>query len=208
MANWNLPTLTSNYVNFVDEVKNRDVDSMTLMANMPSSPPYQGIRLLRSPAKFQEWNGGAFGDIVLSPAGGGTGVTSISALIPQLGLGSMAYQNSNNISVTGGIVQANVIRNCSYDGSAYYAGSGFTFQSVSSSIPVTINGGAGQWTTLINGPNHGLMISACSGLTSENALYVRNAAGSKLGLIVRGDMGVFVYTGLVIPVGAGAFVPA
>jgi len=64
-------------VTFVDEVKNRDIDSITLQVNALTNPPVSAVKLVRSPVKFQEWNGSAFVDLVLSVAGGGTGSSLI-----------------------------------------------------------------------------------------------------------------------------------
>ena len=77
MANWTKPTITSDYVIFVDEVKARDVDAITLQKNPLVSPPVGAIKLLRAPIKFQEWDGAVFIDLVLSVAGGGTGSSTL-----------------------------------------------------------------------------------------------------------------------------------
>ena len=124
MSDWNQPTITSNYVTFVDEVKARDVDAITLQVAALVNPPVGSIRLLRAPVKFQEWNGTSFVDKVLAPDGGGTGVTSISGLLPLLGLGTMAFQNANAVGITGG-----GISNVNMGGSIAFNGGTFTFGS-------------------------------------------------------------------------------
>lgn len=213
MGDWSKPTVTSNYVNFVDEVKARDVDAITLQANALVGPPVGSIRLLRSPTKFQEWNGTTFVDKVLSPEGGGTGATSLSGFLGSLGLGSMAYQNSNSVSITGGGISTTLLRNISADGNFYFGGGNFTIASVvAGNVALSVNGAAHQWASIFSSPNstdgsHGLLIQA--GTTKiDNAFYVRNATSSILGMFVRGDMGVFCPTGLVVPVGTNKFVPA
>lgn len=212
MADWANPTVASNYVTFVDEVKARDVDSITLQLNPLVSTPVGSIRLLRSPVKFQEWDGTKFVDKVLSPEGGGTGVTKISDLIPLLGLGSMAYQNSNSVGITGGGINNTTLNNTSMSGYVYFGGSNFNITTVTNNIALTVNGAAYQWNSIFSAPNtadgsHGVLIQA--GTTRvDNAFYVRNATSAVIGFFVRGDMGVFCPTGLVIPVGGNKFVPA
>jgi len=51
------------------------------------------------------------------------------------------------------------------------------------------------------------MLMSAGSTKDDQALLLRNAAGTKYGITVRGDMGVFCSTGLVIPVGTNAYVP-
>jgi hypothetical protein len=212
MANWANPTITSNYITFVDEVKARDVDAITLQAAALTAPPVSSIKLVRSPVKFQEWNGTVFNDLVLSPAGGGTGVTSIAALTPLLGLGSMAYQNANTVNITGGQISSIGIVNVNIGGNANYQGTGFSFYSYQNNTPVIVTGGITNWAMFINPPNttsssNGLLIT--SGVAkADSSLMTRNADATRYGLIVRGDQAVLCGIGLVIPVGQSAYVPA
>ena len=213
MANWANPTITSNYVNFVDEVKNRDLDAIQLQASPLTNPPYASIALVRSPVKFQEYRGSPTGfvDLVLSPAGGGTGVTNIPALVPQLGLGTMAVQNANAVSISGGSLNAVALTNISIvnatlGGNGSYVGTGFQFNSYQGNTPITVTGGT-TWSMFINGAVDGLLITG--GTTkSHNPLMIRNYDATKYGFFARGDMGIIIPIGLVIPVGQSAFVPA
>src|SRR6187431_2587008 len=101
MADWSKPTIISNYVLFVDEAKNRDIDAITLQKLPLIGAPTGAIKLVRTPVKFQEWDGAAFVDLVLSVAGGGTGSSTPAGAGAALGLGTMAYQNANAVAVTG-----------------------------------------------------------------------------------------------------------
>jgi hypothetical protein len=104
MADWGLPGITDSYITTIlQSLKARDVDAATL-AESPTTPPTGFVRYNRAANKFQEWSGSAWVDLVLSIAGGGTGATSDSAARTALGLGTMAVQNSNSISVTGGSI--------------------------------------------------------------------------------------------------------
>lgn len=103
MADWSIPTVTSDYDDFVSEVKDRDVDAAT-MAESPTTPPTGFVRYNRSLNKLQEWSGSAWVDFVLSIAGGGTGGATASAARTALGIGSMGTQNSNSVTITGGSI--------------------------------------------------------------------------------------------------------
>lgn len=104
MANWSNPTLTTNYDVFVQEAKNRDEDAITLLLNAATNLPTGAIKLVRSPVKFQEWDGAAFQDRVLSVGGGGTGATDPAGARGVLGIGTMGTQNSNAVTITGGTI--------------------------------------------------------------------------------------------------------
>jgi len=207
MANWANPTVTSNYITFVDEVKNRDIDAITLQAVAVTNPPVSSIRLVRAPVKFQEWNGTSWVDKLLSPEGGGTGSNSLSGISGQLGLGTMAYQNANAINVTGGQVASINIVNCALSGTASYAGSGMNFYSQNDSVPVNIQGSATNWPVVIRGDTYGVYIISGNGNKGTYPFLIHNAAQNQEAITVRGDMNVLLRTGLVIPVGANRYVP-
>ncbi len=96
MANWNNPVLADPYQNFQDSLKDRDVDSATMFIADPTNPVTGMIRWNRSINAFQEWNGSAWITKIIAAAGGGTGQGTA------LALGTMASQNANNVSITGG----------------------------------------------------------------------------------------------------------
>lgn len=107
MADWNNPTITTQYDVFVSEAKARDVDAATLFLNAPSNPPTGAVKMSRlgsSLVKFQEYSGGSFGDVKLDISGGGTGATTASGARTALGIGTMGVQNSDAIAVTGGTI--------------------------------------------------------------------------------------------------------
>jgi hypothetical protein len=104
MADWSQPLLTTAYVNWHTDILERDVDALTLQVAAASNPPVGAFRYDRILNKFQEWDGVAYQDKVISLAGGGTGVTSAIAIRALLGLGDMALQNSNAVVITGGTI--------------------------------------------------------------------------------------------------------
>jgi hypothetical protein len=64
---------------------------------------------------FQRWNGSAWANMMLEVAGGGTGADNATLARTNLGLGTMAVQNSNAVNIIGGTIsgmssiQGNVI---------------------------------------------------------------------------------------------------
>lgn len=95
-ANWNNPLLTSLYVDFMDELKARDVDVLTM--NPGTNLPVDSKRWNAGTNTFQNWNGSAWVNLVLGAAGGGTGSSTPGSL------GTMALQNSNAVAITGGTI--------------------------------------------------------------------------------------------------------
>jgi hypothetical protein len=102
MSDYNTPTLSTAYATFLSNLKDRDVDAITLCLSTPSNPPVGTIKWNRASSKFQEWDGAAFQDLILSLAGGGTAAISAAAARTSLGLGDMATQTSSAVNITGG----------------------------------------------------------------------------------------------------------
>lgn len=104
MANWSNPTKDSLYLDFINEVKNRDVDAITLCVADPTNKPTGTIRYNRGTNLFEEWNGAAWVTLVLAVAGGGTGGATQAAARAGLGLGTLATQNANAVAITAGTI--------------------------------------------------------------------------------------------------------
>lgn len=108
MANWQNPTITTQYDVFVNEVRDRDVDSATMFLNVPSNPPIGSIRMGRLGSRvyrLQEWDSpGQFYDCLLHLSGGGTGAVDAAGARTNLGIGSMGVQNSNAVAISGGTI--------------------------------------------------------------------------------------------------------
>lgn len=102
MADWNLPTETSDYEDVLDLLDAKDFDAASLFLNEPSNHRDGMIKLVRSPVKFQERSSGAWVDKLLDVTGGGTGAATAANARTNLGLGTMAVQNASAVSISGG----------------------------------------------------------------------------------------------------------
>ena len=80
---------------------NTDINSINLAEGCAPSGINNAIRQLMSDLK--DWYAGTSGDS-LAVGGGGTGATTASGARTNLGLGTIATQNSNNVTVTGGSI--------------------------------------------------------------------------------------------------------
>jgi len=103
MADWLQPTVDDLKVDVLDMLKARDVDSITLAEN-PTSPIVGSKRWNYTTRTFQEWTGTAWTDLIISLAGGGTGNGGGSG-----NFGTMAYQNNDNVNITGGTIVESAI---------------------------------------------------------------------------------------------------
>jgi hypothetical protein len=104
MADWNRPIITDLYTDVLSLIDGRLDDAASMFNVTASNLPVTSIRYDRTTNKFQEWDGAAWIDKVISVAGGGTGANNATTARVNLGLGTMAVQSSTSISVTGGIV--------------------------------------------------------------------------------------------------------
>lgn len=105
MTDWAHPVLSDTYSSVLTTYLNgRDVDAITLQFTPASNPPTHAIKLLRAPVKFQDWNGASYDDLLLDVTGGGTGAANAAAARTNLGLGTMATQNSTGVAITGGSI--------------------------------------------------------------------------------------------------------
>ena len=154
MADWNNPTLASTYTDFLADLKARDEDAISLQYSAPSNLPTGALKWDRANLKLQQWNGTSFDDQVLSVAGGGTGAATATGARTALGLGSIATQNSNAVTITGGSISGlsslGVSGNITSTGNGSFSGTlsaiaGGTVPVKSESASIT-----GQWSFATN----------------------------------------------------------
>lgn len=222
MTDWNKPTITSNYITFVDEVKARDVDAITLQLNAITNPPTGAVKLSRSPVKFQEWDGTQFVDRILSVAGGGTGSNSLSNLGPAMGLGTMAYQNANAIAVTGGTIAAVTSTNLVLNGNVTGNGSLVFTGPLALTGVITVDNSstnatavrvtqprnqlfAGEFISSSTIQSYGLRVQAGND-SGDIAFQVINRQGTVNYMHLRGDGLLQIPFFLKIPVGSNRYV--
>jgi len=203
MADWSKPTITSNYITFVDEVKNRDIDALTLQKNPVVNPPLGAIKMSRAPMYFSEWNGSSYIAYALSIPGGGTGAGDATTARGNLGIGTLGTQNSNSVSITGGGIQGVSLFNCVHYG-------GFTITTVEPGhIALNVNGASSAWAMQVvsgqSGGANGLLLYG--GLGGTNTLYIAGTGvySALVGLTVGADMRTSIPIALVIPVGADKY---
>lgn len=107
MADWTTPAITSNYVDVLAMLKDRDVDLAKMFDDVTASNiPTGAIKWLVTSSKLQKYNGVSWDDQVVSVAGGGTGAATPSAARTNLGLGTISTQNADAVAITGGSIAA------------------------------------------------------------------------------------------------------
>lgn len=90
MANWNNPTGSSTFTDFLSWMRALATDAATFFVSSPTNQPTGAMKYDRSNNKFQEWDGSAWQDKVFSLAAGGTGSATASGARSNLGLGALA----------------------------------------------------------------------------------------------------------------------
>jgi hypothetical protein len=167
MANWNLPAITSGYLDFVTELNNKFVDAGTIGYGAPTNLPERAMRFNRTINIFEEWIGGAWVAKVIGIAGGGTGATDPNTIRTNLGLGSMSTQNSNAVAITGGTITG-----------VAYSGSDIT-----SGIVALARGGTGSSLTLPPAGHIFLSNGTNIGIDSGVSIYALNASSLAIGIV-------------------------
>lgn len=185
MADWNEPELDTPYVDFLDEMKDRDDDAVTMCNTAPTNPFDRMMRWVRSTAttgKFQEYLTGAWADRLLTLAGGGTGAANASDARTNLGLGTIATQDANNVTITGGSIAASLF-------AALYPVGSLYFQGAVATNPGTLLG-FGTWVA------HGagrVLVGLDAGQTEFDTL--NETGGSKTHTLATSEIPAHVHTG-------------
>ena len=169
MADWNKPTITSDYINFVAEMNAKFVDAATLQFGNPINFPLNTIRWNRSLNLFQEWLGVASGwqNKNISIEGGGTAANSAAGARTNLGIGSMGTQNSNAVTITGGSI----------------TGVTYSASDITTGVMALARGGTGASLTLA--PYGSVLLSSGASVVFDNgsAISALNASNLSLGTV-------------------------
>lgn len=186
MADWNLPSLSSDYDDFLTYLKARDFDAISLGYSSITNPITGMVKYVRASNKFQEYDGASWVDKLLAVAGGGTGAANAADARTNLGLGTIATQNANNVSITGGTVSG--LASIGVNGNATIVG-----QLVLGSTPVTLTDSAGKIqalssTYLANLSGANLTSLNASNLSSGTVATARLGSGTAdTTTFLRGD---------------------
>ena len=104
MANWGNPENISSYLDVLTELKARDVDAISLLKVAGVDVPNGAIRFVRltnNKITIQERVAGVWVNKIVSTDSGGFDASG--------SLGTMASQNSNSVSITGGSVASGTL---------------------------------------------------------------------------------------------------
>lgn len=169
MADWDLPVISTIYTSVLDYLKARDEDAITLCFSAPSNTPEHAIKWNRADDVFEEWEAGAWNDLIIALAGGGTGASTAAGARTNLGLGSISTQASSSVAITGGTISGVAITSST----AILTGGSIAGMS---SISATNLAGAGAGITALNASNlaSGTVAPARLGSgTPDNTTYLR-----------------------------------
>lgn len=107
MADWSAPLLSTAYAAFLTNMKDRDVNALTLadtrLASLTNIPT-RAKRWNNTDKVFEDYNGASWDDLVIAVTGGGTGSATAAGARTNLGLGTMATQAASAVAITGGSI--------------------------------------------------------------------------------------------------------
>ena len=107
MADWDDPTLATAYATFLSDMKERDVNALTLADTRLSALtniPANAKRWNDTDNVFESYDASAWTDMVIDVTGGGTGSATAAGARTALGLGTMATQAASAVAITGGTI--------------------------------------------------------------------------------------------------------
>lgn len=170
MADWSKPALGDLYENFLQFLKDRDVDLATMFAGSPTNIPVGAVRWNDANKRLEKWSGSAWTVLPIGVTGGGTGAQDAVAARTALSVPSSADLNNHagaQTSVHGSTNTPTANRLPQYDGSGR----------LKSNVPATSNDVARKAET----DNLSTALSAHSGAASPHighATYADLAAHS------------------------------
>ena len=203
MANWSNPTATSNYLSFVTEVKDRDVDlALQFDGVSPTNLPTGSIRWNSSINRWQKWSGSAWGELTstyalttITATGSVTGTAFIpsASTVPTVG----TYLPSAN---TLGFATASTARGVIDSSGRWLIGSTTNSGGTNSLLQIrpTSGASAAQDAVLINHDNAaGLTVNSYRASTFGIDRAVFNLSGSRGAISAPTLVGTGDYLGVI-----------
>lgn len=90
MADWSKPALGDLYENFLQYLKDRDVDLATMFAAPATNVPVGAVRWNDTNKRLEKWSGSAWTVLPIGVTGGGTGATTVATARSALGAAAEA----------------------------------------------------------------------------------------------------------------------
>lgn len=95
MADWSQPQITTNYTQFLTDLKARDTDALTLLDGaVPTNLPAKAKRWSDANKRLENWSGTAWSPLVLGLSGGGTGATTAAGARTAIGAAAASHTHA------------------------------------------------------------------------------------------------------------------
>jgi hypothetical protein len=192
MADWSLPTLTSTYANFRQNLVDRDVDiAIQFQTGTPTNTPTNAVKWDTTLNRWQKWSGTAWGELATTYALTGLTCTSFSntgnttlgdAAADTVTVNGNTWSFPNGCTIGGTLSFSGAI---TYTGNVTFgdaAGDTVTFVANTASVPAggfTFNGGTVNFSVGLQVAGSAVL-SAASTATLTNKTFDTAGAGNVL----------------------------
>jgi len=192
MADWSLPTLTSTYANFRQNLSDRDVDAaIQFQTGTPTNLPTNAVKWDTALNRWQKWSGTAWGELATTYALTGITCTSFSntgnttrgdAAADTVTVNGNTWSFANGCTITGALSFSGAI---TFTGNATFgdaAGDTVTYIANTATVPAggfTFNGGTVNFSVGLQVAGSAVL-SAASTATLTNKTFDTGGAGNVL----------------------------